>query len=471
MPTSLPEPAAAPDAASSTAANDPQAVWRSLRTTTVAMFVMILLVAFESLAVTTAMPTVAHVLDGDSLYQLAFVGAIATGIVGMVVGGAWSDRSSPRVPLTLACAFFAAGLAVAGLAQSMEVLVVGRLVQGLGGGAINVCLYVIVGRLYPGILHPRVFAAFSSAWVLPSIVGPLVAGLLTEYVSWRWVFLGAAVLTVPVWFALQPGLRRLHDVAGDVLPGGARRLVRAVAVSAAMLGLGLCSQLAAPASWFVAGACLVVTLVAVRGLLPAGALRAVRGLPAVVADRAFVNGAFFGAQVYIPYLLTVHYGFSPTTAGIGLTTAALTWSSAAWVQGRLGSRLPHRLAVQIGTVLVACAIGLVLLAVVVLDAPLPVVIAWTLGGAGMGFVFARLSVLTLHYSEPGNQGANTAALSIADSFGSSASIAISGLVFAAAASLGTSAPFVASLAFTLALALVAVTLAGRVAQRATSASG
>src|SRR5690606_4475832 len=97
------------------------------------MFVMILLVAFESLAVTTAMPTVATVLDGAHLYQLAFAGAIAAGIVGMVVGGAWCDRSGPRTPLTLACAAFAAGLAVAALAPSMEVLVAGRLLQGLGG--------------------------------------------------------------------------------------------------------------------------------------------------------------------------------------------------------------------------------------------------------------------------------------------------------------------------------------------------
>src|SRR5690606_37678996 len=136
------------------------------------------LVAFESLAVTTAMPTVARVLDGEHLYQLAFAGAIAAGIVGMVVGGAWCDRAGPRVPLSLACALFAAGLTVAGLASSMEVLVAGRLLQGVGGGAINVCLYVIVGRLYPPALHPRIFAAFSAAWVLPSIVGPLLAGIV-----------------------------------------------------------------------------------------------------------------------------------------------------------------------------------------------------------------------------------------------------------------------------------------------------
>lgn len=435
--------------------------WRALRTTTAAMFVMILLVAFESLAVTTAMPTVATVLDGAHLYQLAFAGAIAAGIVGMVVGGAWCDRSGPRTPLTLACAAFAAGLAVAALAPSMEVLVAGRLLQGLGGGAINVCLYVIVGRLYPGSLHPRIFAAFSAAWVLPSIVGPLVAGIVTEHASWRWVFGGAALLAVPVWFALQPGLREVREIAGAADPRARRRLARAVTVSLAMLGLGLSAQLFAPWSWLVAVGCLALTLVAVRGLLPAGVLRAAHGLPAVITVRAFVNGAFFGAQVYIPYLLTERYGLSATAAGVGLTTAALTWSGAAWVQGRLGARLTHRLAVQVGTVIVATAIALVLAALLVLDGPVPVVVAWTCAGAGMGLTFARLSVLTLHYSEPGNQGANTSALSIADSFGSSGTIAITGLVFAAFTA--TRAPFAACLAVTLTLGLVAVVLSGRVA--------
>lgn len=449
---------------------DLEARWRALRTTTVAMFVMILLVAFEQLAVTTAMPTVADALDGTHLFQLAFAGAIAAGIVGMVAGGAWSDRSGPRVPLSLACVFFAVGLTVAGLADSMELLVVGRLVQGLGGGAVNVCLYVIVGRLYPAPLHPRIFAAFSAAWVLPSIVGPLVAGAITEYVSWRWVFLGAAILTAPVWVALQPGLRQVTDVAGERRPGSRRRLLRAVTVSAAMLGLGMAAQAPQPWPWLLAAACLAVTLVGVRGLVPAGTLRAARGLPAVISVRTFTNGAFFGAQVYVPYVLTERYGLSPTAAGVGLMTASLTWSAASWVQGRLGSRLSHRHAVQIGTVIVTASVALVLLAVVVLDAPVPIVVAWTLAGAGMGLAFARLSVLTLHYSEPHNQGSNTAALSIADSFGSSATIAVTGLVFAALATVGSHASFVASFAVALVLGLVAVAISGRVAQREPSST-
>lgn len=452
---------------------DLESQWRALRTTTVAMFVMILLVAFEQLAVTTAMPTVAEDLDGAALYQLAFAGAIAAGIVGMVAGGAWSDRSGPRVPLSLACAFFATGLVVAGLATSMEVLVLGRLVQGLGGGAVNVCLYVIVGRLYPPPLHPRIFAAFSAAWVLPSIVGPLLAGAITEYVSWRWVFLAAAILTAPVLLALRPGLRAVTEHTGSARPGSGRRLVRAVTVSAAMLGLGLTAQAPAPWPWPLAAACLAVTLVGVRGLVPPGTLRAARGLPAVIAVRTFTNGAFFGAQVYVPYVLTERYGLSPTAAGVGLMTASLTWSGASWVQGRLGTRLSHRGAVQIGAGIVAASVALVLLAVLALDAPAPIIVAWTLAGAGMGLAFARLSVLTLHYAEPGEQGAATAALSIADSFGSSGTIAVTGLVFAGLAAVGDHASFAASFGVALALGVVAVALSGRVAQKAprsTSAS-
>lgn len=69
---------------------------------------------------------------------------------------------------------------IAGLAPSMEVLVLGRLLQGLGTGGQTVALYVVVARVYPAHLHGRVFAAFSAAWVIPSIVGPFLAGFVAE---------------------------------------------------------------------------------------------------------------------------------------------------------------------------------------------------------------------------------------------------------------------------------------------------
>ncbi|MGO4434239.1 MFS transporter, partial [Paenarthrobacter sp. RAF9] len=132
---------------------------------TVGACALVFLSAFESLAVTTIMPLVSRDLDGAALYALAFAGPLATGVMGMVGAGNWSDRRGPAAPLYSSVALFVLGLLIAGTAGSMEILVLGRLVQGLGGGAMTVALYVLVARVYPPALHPKIFAAFAASWV------------------------------------------------------------------------------------------------------------------------------------------------------------------------------------------------------------------------------------------------------------------------------------------------------------------
>ena len=175
---------------------------------TVGAVAMIFLAATQALAVTTVMPLVSADLGGDALYAVAFSGTLATSVIGMVAVGAWCDRRDPVLPLATSVALFVAGLVIAGLAPSMEVLVLGRLLQGLGTGGQTVALYVVVARVYPARLHGRVFAAFSAAWVIPSIVGPFLAGFVAEQLHWRWVFLGVAVLTLVAFTVVY---LRLHD--------------------------------------------------------------------------------------------------------------------------------------------------------------------------------------------------------------------------------------------------------------------
>lgn len=414
----------------STLTADAEGLWRERRTTTTALVTLVVLVAFESFAVTTVMPRVADLLDGHALYAFAFAGPLATGVVGMVVAGTWSDRSGPFRPFLTGSALFVAGLVVAGVAQAMPVLVLGRLAQGLGGGAVNVTLLVTLARAYPPALHPRAFAWFSAAWVLPSLVGPTVAGLVAEVAGWRWVFLGVALLVVPTSLPLLRTLRPLGRPDAPVPVDGRRRALRAVLVAAAVLALNLAVELPPAPSAALATAAGVAALVVVGPLLPAGARRARPGLPSVIATRALVSGAFFGAQAYVPYLLAQRDGWSPTASGLALTTAALAWSGMSAVQGRLGHRLSSRDAVRAGTVLVAVGtVGSVVTAAADL-APAVLVATWTFAGAGMGLASSRLNVLVLGYSEPGRQGTNSSALSIADAVGSAVALAVSGVAVA-----------------------------------------
>jgi predicted MFS family arabinose efflux permease len=169
---------------------------------------VVLLIAFEATAVSTAMPVAARDLHGLGLYAFAFSGYFTTSLLAMVVSGQWCDRNGPLAPLATGIAGFGAGLVISGTAQAMVPFVLGRAVQGLGGGLVIVALYVVVGRAYPERLRPAVMAAFSASWVVPSIVGPLVSGTVTEQLGWRWVFLAIPVLVVLPLVVMLPALRR-----------------------------------------------------------------------------------------------------------------------------------------------------------------------------------------------------------------------------------------------------------------------
>src|SRR3954449_8586007 len=146
------------------------------RWATIGMVSLVFLSAFEALAVTTIMPSVSADLDGRAWFSAAFSATLAASVVGMVAGGLWSDRIGPRLPLLASVAVFAGGLLLAGLAPGIEVFVAARFLQGLGAGAMTVALYVVVARIYEPIRHPRIFGAFAAAWVIPSMVGPSIAG-------------------------------------------------------------------------------------------------------------------------------------------------------------------------------------------------------------------------------------------------------------------------------------------------------
>ncbi|QIZ38188.1 MFS transporter [Saccharopolyspora sp. ASAGF58] len=208
---------------------------RRYRSLTVGALILISSVAFEYVAVATAMPTVVRALDGLTLYAVAFGGTMAAGVVSMVVSGGWSDVRGPAVPLRVGVAVFAAGLLLAGVAPVMWVLVVGRIVQGLGGGLSSVALYVVVGHTLPEELRARFFGLLAGAWLLPSIAGPLVAGLLVEQLSWRWVFLTTAVLAVPSLVLVNPSLRGLSWPVAPQRPRSRRPLWAVGAAAGALL--------------------------------------------------------------------------------------------------------------------------------------------------------------------------------------------------------------------------------------------
>ncbi|ATL28098.1 MFS transporter [Streptomyces formicae] len=396
---------------------------------------VVLLIAFEATAVGTAMPVAARELDGVSLYAFAFSGYFTTSLFGMVLSGQWADRRGPLGPLTTGIGLFAAGLLLSGTAGAMWLFIVGRAVQGLGGGLVIVALYVIVSRAYPEHLRPSIMAAFAASWVVPSVVGPLVSGTVTEHLGWRWVFVGIPLLVVAPLALALPAIRRTAsgpvDPDAPVAAFDRRRIRLALGIS---LGAGLLQYAGQDLRWLsllpaALGAAVLVP--AVLGLLPKGTYRAARGLPSVVLLRGVAAGSFIAAESFVPLMLVTQRGLSPTMAGLSLAVGGATWALGSYVQSRPRMEPYRGRLVAFGMVLVAASIAT---APTVLIASVPVWIvgvAWGFGCFGMGMVIASTSVLLLRLSPPADAGSNSAALQISDGLSNVLLLAVGGAAFAA----------------------------------------
>jgi MFS family permease len=437
----------------------PQLLW-----TTIGAFALIFLGAFETLAVTTIMPTISRDLDGQSLYSVAFSSTLAASVIGMVLAGRWSDRTGPARPLIAAMVVFTVGLLVAGFASTMEIFVVGRFLQGLGSGALIVALYVVVARLYPSGLHPKIFGLFASAWVLPSLIGPPLAGVVAEQVSWHWVFFGVVVLVAGAAGAILPALRLLLSqprVAAEQTSGRGA-IAWALVVALAVMGISLGGEREGGFAWPLALGAFVIAVVALRPLLPAGALTFRRGLPATIVLRGLFAAAFFSTEVYLPYLLNERYGLPPWLAGLILTVGAVSWAAGSALQSRLSDEVAHEKVVGLGALLLSVGIATQFITAYFSLSVWVAAAGWLVAGAGMGITYPRISTLVLAHSTGRDQGFNSAALSIADAAGGAIAIAFGGLVFTAFGGLENGAGFVAALALATLFAFSAILIAVRV---------
>ncbi|MBT2747297.1 MULTISPECIES: MFS transporter [unclassified Lysobacter] len=460
----------APDSANTDATEHTSLFAPRYRSLTTGAVALVALVAFEALAITTAMPTVARALNGLPLYALAFGGTLAASVIGMVAAGRWADARGPSAPLGHGIAWFAVGLIAAGLAPSMGWLIAGRVVQGFGGGLISVALYVVVGRVYPSQLRTKIFAAFAAAWVVPAVVGPAISGAIVEHAGWRWVFLSVPIAAALAATLVLPALRGLGPsaAAGGGPSNGEQstRLLWALLTTASLLALHYGGQQRGwTAPLWLLPATAALALAASR-LLPSGTLRAARGLPTVVTLRGIGSGAFFLTEAYIPLLLSQERALSPTWSGLVLTLGAVGWSCGAWFRGRTtDARKPQRF-LQAGMAMVALGIGAVA-TLIAPQTPLALGIAgWILAGLGMGLFYPTLSVLMLELSPPERQGVNSSALHLGDAIYTATALAIGGSLFAALLSRSHTMAYVCGFAIAMTLALSGWMLAARVRPRA-----
>jgi len=168
-----------------------EGVWSAnYRRLTLGLILITLGPAFETLAVATILPKIVADLGGLSFYGWSFSAYMLATLVGLILAGDEADQRGPALPFMVGVVAFVLGLILAGTAPSMIIFVLSRAVQGFGAGILVSVIYACVGQGYPEQLKPRMVAMLASAWVVPGLIGPAFAGIISDFFGWRWVFFG-----------------------------------------------------------------------------------------------------------------------------------------------------------------------------------------------------------------------------------------------------------------------------------------
>jgi MFS family permease len=343
----------------------------------------------------------------------------------------------PARPFLAGLALFVAGLAAAGLAPSMGVFVAGRVLQGLGAGAIPAVAYVAIGHSLAERQRARMMAVLSTAWVVPGLLGPAASAEVTRLFGWRVVFVGLIPLVAVAGMLALPALVRIGRPAGE--HATEHRLVDAVrtAAGSALLLQGLGTQDALPAVLLLLAG-LAVGLPALRRLLPAGTLSARRGLPATILSRGLLTFAFFGADAFVTLAITTVLHRSTTTASVVITGSTLAWAAGAWMQARLNEEWEGRRLIFVGVCLLAGGIAGLIIS---LHSGVPiaeVLLAWSVAGFGMGLAYAPTSLMMLRETAAAQRGRASASLTLSDVLGTALGTGLGGAAVAAASQRGWS---------------------------------
>lgn len=366
-------------------------VGEGLLLTTAGLCLVEMTSGLQTLLVATVLPRAVRDIGGIQLYGLVFSGYMLAGIVSIPASGADADRHGPARPLFRYSAYFLVGTVMAALAPSMPFLVVARLIQGYGGGAMYSLAYSIVPRVYPAHLRPKMLSLLSGVWVVTGLLGPPFGALLANTVGWRW----AMAIAIPT---LLIGYGVLAARIRHIPPENTNRRQRLGA--AVMLLVGSAVFLAGLSiggwGWIAALGGLALALPAVIQLIPPAMREGLYGNALVLSFG--LNMSFFTIDSFLPLMLTSVRGTSLAIAGAAVTAGAISWFPGSLWQQRVAQVVSVR-----RQALISCSALLVAeitVAAAVAGVPLWLVFAGAIGeGLAMGVAFNMVLLMAMEPSD------------------------------------------------------------------------
>src|SRR5947209_7043594 len=365
---------------------------RERQLVTAAILLGMFLAALEATAVATAVPTAVGELGGVAHYSWVFSAYLLTSTTTVPLFGKLADLFGRKRTYQVSVAFFLLGSALSGLSRSFAQLVIFRAVQGLGAGGVQPVAITITGDIYTLEERGRIQGIFSGVWALSSLLGPLLGGLITDALSWRWIFYVNVPFGLLSAWLLQIWLReetprRQHklDVLGTVsLTAAVTLLLLALLEGPSAWGWGDARTLGLLAGSLV---CLAVFFWQERRapepMLPLDLFRN-RLIAVSSAGNTLVGALLFALTAYVPMFGQGVLGGTAVDAGTILAPILIGWPIASTIAGRMLMRVGYRSMSLGGGVLIVA--GSALLA---LTGPgtgrAPVMLAMMIVGLGLGF--------------------------------------------------------------------------------------
>lgn len=404
------------------------------------------LAALDGTIVSTAVPQIVGDLGGFAVFSWLFSGYLLAVTVTLPVYGKLSDTFGRKPVLIAGIALFLVGSLLCATAWSMASLIAFRVVQGLGGGALQGTVQTIAADLYPLKERPRIQAKLSSVWATSSVAGPALGGLLAGYADWRWIFLiNLPVGVVALWlvgkYLREPG--RTNRKTGTVTSRSTRTKVDwagalavfatgALLITALVQGGVAWPWLSAPSLALLGGAAVlaaatvVIERRAAEPIIPGWVWRR-RTIAAVNLALGALGLLMVAPTVFLPTYAQSVLGLGPIAAGFVLSAMTLSWPVSAAFSNRVYNRIGFRQTAVVGISLAL----LVLLAFPLLPFPgqawQPALIMLLLGAA-LGLFQLPLIIgvqATVGWSE---RGTATASILFCRQVGQSVGAAVFGAV-------------------------------------------
>jgi EmrB/QacA subfamily drug resistance transporter len=403
----------------------------------VALMFSIAMAAMDATVVSTALPTIVGQLGGLSLFSWVFSVYLLTSTVTVPLYGKLADLYGRKPVLLFGASLFLVGSALCGAAGSMEELILFRAVQGIGAGAVQPITMTIIGDIFTIEQRAKIQGLFSSVWGVTSLAGPALGGLITQGLSWRWVFfinipIGLIAIAL-IWVFFRENMadrKQAHslDYYGTILLSGA--------VVALLLGLlhGVerygWTGTETLVFWGTAAVLFGVFLWQERRALePVLPLWLFKNKVIVVGCLGtFVGGGLmFGVSSYVPLFAQGVFGGDALDAGLIVLPMSFSWPVASVIGGRVILRFGYHTAMMIGGVFLI--LGAATLLPLDRDSSLAIPLtAALLVGFGMGFMTSALVISVQNAVEWRYRGVATASIQFMRTIGGSISVAIMGAI-------------------------------------------